>query len=69
MMTGLLLTKEGEVSHQHAREVLRFCELLSRDWYVDAKHIFREENKATDYLVLVMAFVPSSCMILWVARK
>ncbi|CAN1130188.1 hypothetical protein LINPERPRIM_LOCUS13081 [Linum perenne] len=53
MTAYLILTNVGDLSHQHAREVLRFRELLSRHWVVTLKHIFREGNQATDYLAAI----------------
>ncbi|CAN1762446.1 Putative ribonuclease H protein At1g65750 [Linum perenne] len=49
----LILTKDGDLSHQFACEVIRFRELLNRDWVVTLKHIFHEGNKAADYLAAI----------------
>ncbi|CAN1191409.1 hypothetical protein LINPERPRIM_LOCUS42128 [Linum perenne] len=38
IVVGLILTKNGDLSHQHAREVMRFRELINRDWVVSLKH-------------------------------
>ncbi|CAN1192252.1 hypothetical protein LINPERPRIM_LOCUS22606, partial [Linum perenne] len=45
-----ILTKEGDVTHQHAREVIYFMELLNRDWIVNVRNIYREDNQTTYYL-------------------
>ncbi|CAN1807635.1 hypothetical protein LINPERHAP1_LOCUS25110 [Linum perenne] len=53
MVAGLILTKNGDLSHQFAREVICFGELVNKDWIVMLKHIFCEGNKAADYLATI----------------
>ncbi|CAN1133397.1 Putative ribonuclease H protein At1g65750, partial [Linum perenne] len=36
--------------HQYAAEVLTFRELCKRDWRVEIHHVYREANKAADFL-------------------
>ncbi|CAN1840954.1 Putative ribonuclease H protein At1g65750 [Linum perenne] len=45
-----LLTDPGEVTHNHSLEVLQFRELLTREWEVILKHVYREANHAADFL-------------------
>ncbi|CAN1775820.1 Putative ribonuclease H protein At1g65750 [Linum perenne] len=45
-----LLTAPGVPEHQHASEVLHFQNLCKRDWRVNIRHIYREANKAADFL-------------------
>ncbi|CAN1743216.1 Putative ribonuclease H protein At1g65750 [Linum perenne] len=45
-----ILEAKGEIDHQHAMEVIQYRELLTRDWTVKIKHIYREANKAADSL-------------------
>ncbi|CAN1797354.1 hypothetical protein LINPERHAP1_LOCUS21238 [Linum perenne] len=47
-----ILLQDGEVTHKHGTEVLKFRELLSRDWVVKVYHIFREANKVVDFLAV-----------------
>ncbi|CAN1281446.1 hypothetical protein LINPERPRIM_LOCUS17737 [Linum perenne] len=47
-----ILLHDGEVLHQHAGEVLKFRELLSRNWVVCVQHIYREDNKVTGFLTI-----------------
>ncbi|CAN1786718.1 Putative ribonuclease H protein At1g65750 [Linum perenne] len=37
-------------THQHAMEVLDFQELCKRDWEIRTRHVFREGNRAADFL-------------------
>ncbi|CAN1175315.1 Putative ribonuclease H protein At1g65750 [Linum perenne] len=45
-----LLEADGEITHQHAAEIYQFRELLKRDWCIQVRHIYREANKAADFL-------------------
>ncbi|CAN1780458.1 Putative ribonuclease H protein At1g65750 [Linum perenne] len=45
-----ILEADGDVTHQHALEVFQFRELVSRNWDVKLIHIYREANKAADFL-------------------
>ncbi|CAN1285203.1 hypothetical protein LINPERPRIM_LOCUS18909 [Linum perenne] len=45
-----LLSANGEIVHQHTREVLQIQELLNGDWEVKLQHIYREGNKVVDFL-------------------
>ncbi|CAN1147840.1 Putative ribonuclease H protein At1g65750, partial [Linum perenne] len=45
-----LLLGDGEDSHQHSSEIASFREMLDRDWMIKVDHIYREGNRATDYL-------------------
>ncbi|CAN1767664.1 Putative ribonuclease H protein At1g65750, partial [Linum perenne] len=45
-----LITSVDDPLHQHANEVLTIRNLLDRDWTVSLMHVFREANKATDFL-------------------
>ncbi|CAN1798979.1 hypothetical protein LINPERHAP1_LOCUS21950 [Linum perenne] len=49
LTASLILTKICDVSHQHAREVLHFRELLDREWTMHLKHVYREGNKVDHY--------------------
>ncbi|CAN1148502.1 Putative ribonuclease H protein At1g65750 [Linum perenne] len=46
---AILLSPE-EPQHQHMAEVLYFRELCGRDWRVNTRHVYREANKAADFL-------------------
>ncbi|CAN0881249.1 Putative ribonuclease H protein At1g65750 [Linum grandiflorum] len=45
-----LLLGDGELTHQHSSEVASFREMLDRDWLIKVEHIYREGNRAADYL-------------------
>ncbi|CAN1747316.1 Putative ribonuclease H protein At1g65750 [Linum perenne] len=45
-----LLSSPDIPQHQQAAEVLHFQNLCKRSWEVRVRHIFREANKATDFL-------------------
>ncbi|CAN1301575.1 Putative ribonuclease H protein At1g65750 [Linum perenne] len=45
-----ILTNRDEPSHQFATEVLTFRELCHRYWKVEIRHVFREANKAANFL-------------------
>ncbi|CAH9063024.1 unnamed protein product [Cuscuta europaea] len=45
-----LLMEEGERAHQHSSEVAQFRELLNRNWTVRVEHVYREGNRAADFL-------------------
>ncbi|CAN1164336.1 Putative ribonuclease H protein At1g65750 [Linum perenne] len=45
-----LLRQVQDTSHQHGLEVICFQELCRRDWTVEIRHTYREENHATDFL-------------------
>ncbi|CAN1149154.1 Putative ribonuclease H protein At1g65750 [Linum perenne] len=45
-----LLLGDGEDSHQHSSEIASFREMLDRDWMIKVEHIYREGNRAADYL-------------------
>ncbi|CAN1138684.1 Putative ribonuclease H protein At1g65750 [Linum perenne] len=49
-VTAYLILIQTGVTHQHAREVLQFRDLLTRDWLVEIKHVYRKGNKAADHL-------------------
>ncbi|CAN0915234.1 Putative ribonuclease H protein At1g65750 [Linum grandiflorum] len=44
------LLAEGEITHQHSSEVASFREVLDRNWLIKVEHIYREGNRAVDYL-------------------
>ncbi|CAN1174509.1 Putative ribonuclease H protein At1g65750 [Linum perenne] len=47
----LALVKNDESpSHQHTLEVLDIQDLLRHDWEVEIRHVYREGNRAADYL-------------------
>ncbi|CAN1135802.1 Putative ribonuclease H protein At1g65750, partial [Linum perenne] len=45
-----LLMQTDSPTHQHGLEVLAFQELCRRDWVVMVRHVYREGNKAADFL-------------------
>ncbi|CAN0856178.1 Putative ribonuclease H protein At1g65750 [Linum grandiflorum] len=45
----LMLAKD-QITHQHSSEVANFCELLDWNWMVKVEHVYREGNRAADYL-------------------
>ncbi|CAN1156102.1 Putative ribonuclease H protein At1g65750, partial [Linum perenne] len=45
-----LFNDNGTPTHHHAMEVLDFQELCKRDWEIRTCHVFREGNRATDFL-------------------
>ncbi|CAN1157083.1 Putative ribonuclease H protein At1g65750 [Linum perenne] len=45
-----LLDSPGDPMHQHAMEVRDIRELISRDWEVRVRHVYREANHAADHL-------------------
>ncbi|CAN1776652.1 Putative ribonuclease H protein At1g65750 [Linum perenne] len=45
-----LFLSSGEPLHQHAGEVLSFRELRARDWSITIRHVYREGNKAANFL-------------------
>ncbi|CAN1788455.1 Putative ribonuclease H protein At1g65750 [Linum perenne] len=45
-----LFNEEGVPNHQNAMEVMDFQDLLKRDWTVRIRHVFREGNRAADFL-------------------
>ncbi|CAN1777220.1 Putative ribonuclease H protein At1g65750, partial [Linum perenne] len=45
-----LLLSEEDPSHQHATEVLKFRGLQRRNCTIRVRHVYREGNKAVDYL-------------------
>ncbi|CAN1181547.1 Putative ribonuclease H protein At1g65750 [Linum perenne] len=48
---AVAILSQGEApTHQLATEVLAFRELRSRDWQVEIRHVYREANKAADFL-------------------
>ncbi|CAN1182674.1 Putative ribonuclease H protein At1g65750, partial [Linum perenne] len=50
-MTVVELVKNDEIStHQHTLDVLDLQELLRRDWEVNIRHVFKEGNRAADFL-------------------
>ncbi|CAN1788388.1 Putative ribonuclease H protein At1g65750 [Linum perenne] len=49
-VTVSLLLSSEEPEHQRAAEVLHFRNLCKRNWEVRVRHIFREANKAADFL-------------------
>ncbi|CAN1792527.1 Putative ribonuclease H protein At1g65750 [Linum perenne] len=49
VVVSMLLSSE-EPEHQQAAEVLHFRNLCKRSWEVRIRHIFREANKAADFL-------------------
>ncbi|CAN1146360.1 Putative ribonuclease H protein At1g65750 [Linum perenne] len=46
----ILLKVGGDITDQYAAEVLQFWELHNRDWKVQIRDIYREANKAADFL-------------------
>ncbi|CAN1783234.1 Putative ribonuclease H protein At1g65750 [Linum perenne] len=47
---SILLNFEPASSHQFTLEVMEFQEWLQREWEVKVIHVYREANKAADYL-------------------
>ncbi|CAN1824352.1 Putative ribonuclease H protein At1g65750 [Linum perenne] len=45
-----LLSSTAVPEHQQAAEVIHFQNLCRRDWRVSFRHVFREANKAADFL-------------------
>ncbi|CAN1167222.1 Putative ribonuclease H protein At1g65750 [Linum perenne] len=54
---AILLSLE-EPQHQYMAEVLYFRELCGRDWRVKTRHVYREANKAADFLASQGYFFP-----------
>ncbi|CAN1197406.1 Putative ribonuclease H protein At1g65750, partial [Linum perenne] len=48
----------GHLSNHFASKVLRYRELLSREWEVDLRHVYREENRAANYLATLGHSLP-----------
>ncbi|CAL1405542.1 unnamed protein product [Linum trigynum] len=48
--TSMELIWESAGTHPHYILVSQILQLLSRDWQVELKHVFREGNVAADYL-------------------
>ncbi|CAN1197414.1 Putative ribonuclease H protein At1g65750 [Linum perenne] len=49
---------DHEEDSRHGRTVLRYRELLSREWEVDLRHVYREENRAANYLATLGHSLP-----------
>ncbi|CAN1850221.1 Putative ribonuclease H protein At1g65750, partial [Linum perenne] len=45
-----LLSRDGIPDHQHALEVMTFQELCRQEWVVTIRHVYREANRAADFL-------------------
>ncbi|CAN1789669.1 Putative ribonuclease H protein At1g65750 [Linum perenne] len=45
-----LLSSSAVPDHQQAAEVIHFQNLCRRDWRISIRHVFREANKAADFL-------------------
>ncbi|CAN1162575.1 Putative ribonuclease H protein At1g65750 [Linum perenne] len=45
-----LLSRDGIQDHQHTLEVMAFQELCRREWVVSIRHVYREANRAADFL-------------------
>ncbi|CAN1179214.1 Putative ribonuclease H protein At1g65750 [Linum perenne] len=45
-----LLSQTDNPTHQHGLEILAFQELCRRNWVVTVRHVYREANKAADFL-------------------
>ncbi|CAN1229009.1 Putative ribonuclease H protein At1g65750, partial [Linum grandiflorum] len=54
-----LLLGDSELTHQHSSEVASFREMLDRDWLIKVEHIYREGNRAADYLAALVHSLPS----------
>ncbi|CAN0911179.1 Putative ribonuclease H protein At1g65750, partial [Linum grandiflorum] len=61
-----LLLGDGELTHQHSSEVASFCEMLDRDWLIKVEHIYREGNRAADYLAALCHSLPSGVYSIYV---
>ncbi|CAN1123096.1 Putative ribonuclease H protein At1g65750, partial [Linum perenne] len=48
-----LINEPGVPCHQHAGEVVAILKLLQRNWEVTIAHIYKEGNKAADYLASI----------------
>ncbi|CAN1162572.1 Putative ribonuclease H protein At1g65750 [Linum perenne] len=46
---SLLSSNEGRM-HRHASLVEQFIELCRREWVVSIRHVYREANRAADFL-------------------
>ncbi|CAN1292749.1 hypothetical protein LINPERPRIM_LOCUS21715 [Linum perenne] len=46
-----ILQDAGNVKNQFLAEVLTFREIVSRYWEVGTQHVYREVNRATNFLV------------------
>ncbi|CAN1133389.1 Putative ribonuclease H protein At1g65750 [Linum perenne] len=53
-----LIEAPGDLKHQHSMEVRDLRELLSRDWNVWIRHIYRETNHSADHLASVGLTLP-----------
>ncbi|CAN1193402.1 Putative ribonuclease H protein At1g65750 [Linum perenne] len=49
-VVAILSDRSLEITHGHALEVLEFREWMSRDWELNIRHVYREENFAADHL-------------------
>ncbi|CAN1316350.1 Putative ribonuclease H protein At1g65750, partial [Linum perenne] len=45
-----LLTDRSIVNHHHVLEVIQFKDFKARSWEVRIQHIYREGNRAADFL-------------------
>ncbi|CAN1824281.1 Putative ribonuclease H protein At1g65750 [Linum perenne] len=45
-----LFREEDVPTHQHSMEVMDFQEMLRRDWEIKVRHVYREGNRAADFL-------------------
>ncbi|CAN0904536.1 Putative ribonuclease H protein At1g65750 [Linum grandiflorum] len=45
-----LFQEQGSCDHQHAVLVLKFRKLVTRNWSVRLRHVYREANQAADFL-------------------
>ncbi|CAN1293336.1 Putative ribonuclease H protein At1g65750, partial [Linum perenne] len=47
---AVVLQLRGEIENQFVAEILAFREIISRDWEVVTRHVYREANRAADFL-------------------
>ncbi|CAN1156116.1 Putative ribonuclease H protein At1g65750 [Linum perenne] len=45
-----LFQEEGIPTHQHSMEVMDFQDLMRREWDIKVRHVYREGNRAADFL-------------------
>ncbi|CAN1166153.1 Putative ribonuclease H protein At1g65750 [Linum perenne] len=58
---AILLDKSLTIAHQHALEVLEFRDWMNRDWVLRLKHVYREANRAADFLANLGHSMPRGC--------
>ncbi|CAN1818835.1 Putative ribonuclease H protein At1g65750 [Linum perenne] len=47
---AILLDSSQTIDHRHAIEVLEFRDWMGKEWELHVRHVYREANKAADYL-------------------